>query len=320
MHAIVPTCRVITAISMSWTRVMESAWRATTSVTLRGRLRFRRFRCWVTYSWSKIEEATTATFTFEVTNQGNVDAFDIEVTDYLMDGFEFSTIGNMGWSESGDNLVYTIAGPLAPGETEIFTLDLTVVLPENASVLSWYNESEISSADDDTDDTNEDPTDADSTPDDDPNNDNDLVDGPDDDVIFDPDDENDNVIDENPNDPFGTGDDDEDDNDAAGILVVGGLGDTVWKDVNGNGIQDAGEEGVEGVEVILTDCMGNVLATQTTDANGFYFFNNLIPGDYQVQFDISGLPLGCTFTQQDQGGDDTLDSDVDENGFAAINP
>ncbi|MEM9545868.1 MAG: SdrD B-like domain-containing protein [Bacteroidota bacterium] len=259
---------------------------------------------------------TTATFTFEVTNQGNVDAYNIEITDYLMDGFEFSMAGNAGWSESGDNLVYTIAGPLAPGETETITLDLTVVLPDNATVFSWYNESEISSADDDTDDTNQDPTDADSTPDDDPNNDNDLTDGPDDDVIFDPDDENDNVIDENPNDPFGTGDDDEDDNDAAGILVVGGLGDTVWKDADGDGIQDAGEDGVEGVVVILTDCSGTVLATETTDANGFYFFDNLIPGNYQVQFDVSSLPDGCSFTVQDQGGDDALDSDVDANGFA----
>jgi len=257
-----------------------------------------------------------ATFQFEVVNQGNVDAFDIEVIDYLAEGFTFSPIGNDGWVESGDNLVYTIEGPLAPGETATFTLDLTVILPDNATIFSWYNESEISGADDDTNPDNDDPTDADSTPDTDPDNDNPLVDGNDDDPIFDPDDDNDNEINENPNDPFGTGDDDEDDNDAAGILVVGGLGDTVWKDTNGDGIQDPDEEGVEGVLVTLTDCEGNLLDTQMTDEDGFYFFNNLIPGDYQVQFDISGLPAGCTFTAQDQGGDDTLDSDVDALGFA----
>ena len=261
----------------------------------------------------------TATFEFEVINQGNVDAYNIVVTDYLADGFSFSTMGNPGWSMSmgSNNLEYTIDGPLAPGEIETFSLDLTVVLPADmATVNSWYNESEISAADDDDVPGNTDPTDADSTPDDNPDNDNDLVDGPDTDPIFDPDDDNDNVIDENPNDPFGLGDDDEDDNDAAGILVVGGLGDTVWKDLNGDGIQDPGEDGVEGVTVILTDCNGDILATQVTDANGFYFFNNLVPGDYQVQFDISALPEGCAFTQQDQGGDDTLDSDVDEFGLA----
>ncbi|MDF1698621.1 MAG: SdrD B-like domain-containing protein [Saprospiraceae bacterium] len=258
----------------------------------------------------------TATFEFEITNQGNVDAYNIEITDYLSNGFTFSTTGNTGWSVDGDYLVNTIDGPLAPGETVGLTLNLTVALPDAASAASWYNESEISEADDDINPGNEPPTDADSTPDQNPDNDNDLVDGNDDDPIFDPDDDNDNVIDENPNDPFGLGDDDEDDNDAAGILVVGGLGDTVWKDLDGDGIQDAGEPGVEGVEVTLTDCNGNVLATQTTDSDGFYFFNNLLPGDYQVQYDISGLPAGCIFTQQDQGGDDSLDSDVDENGFA----
>ena len=258
----------------------------------------------------------TATFEFEITNQGNVDAFNIDVTDYLSEGFSFSTTGNDGWSPQGDNLVYTIEGPLAPGETETIFLDLMVVLPDNASVQSWYNESEISSADDDTDPDNEAPMDADSTPDTNPDNDNDLIDGSDEDPIFNLDDENDNVIDENPNDPFGLGDDDEDDNDAAGILVVGGLGDTVWKDLNGDGIQDTDEPGVQGVVVILSDCDGNFIDLEVTDSDGFYFFDNLIPGDYQVNFDISGLEEGCTFTFQDQGGDDELDSDVDLFGFA----
>lgn len=123
------------------------------------------------------------------------------------------------------------------------------------------------------------------------------------------------MITEDPSDPFSLGDDDEDDNDAAGISVVGGLGDTVWKDLNGNGIQDPGEPGVPNVVVNLLDCEGNLLAIQLTDENGFYFFNNLLPGDYQLQFDISDLPSGCAFTQQDQGGD-ALDSDVNPMGFA----
>ena len=74
------------------------------------------------------------------------------------------------------------------------------------------------------------------------------------------------------------------------FLVVGGLGDTVWKDLDGDGIQDSTEPGIEGILVILTDCEGNVLSTQETDSEGFYFFSNLIPGDYQVQFDIASLP------------------------------
>ena len=260
-------------------------------------------------------EGETATFDITVFNQGNVDAYAVEVTDYLNEGFSFDPAANAGWTQNGDLLEYTIAGPLAPGATEALVLNLIVEIPVTANVNSWYNEAEISNADNDTDPTNEGPTDSDSTPDNDPDNDNDLVDGPDDDLIFDEDDDNDNEINENPNDPFGLGDDDEDDNDAAGILVVGGLGDTVWKDLDGDGIQDADEPGVPGVVVILTDCDGNQVGVQVTNADGFYFFNNLIPGDYQVQFDISGLPPGCAFTQQDAGNDE-LDSDVDAYGLA----
>jgi uncharacterized repeat protein (TIGR01451 family) len=247
-----------------------------------------------------------ATFDIEVFNQGNVDAYDIEVSDYLSTGYIFTSGGtNTGWSQDGDVLTFTIDGPLAPGQSTVVTLDLEVQIQVDAQLSDWYNEAEISFA---TADNNSgiNTSDADSTPNANPDDDNNVVIGG----------QNDNVIDEDINDPFGLGDDDEDDNDAAGISVVGGLGDTVWKDLDGDGIQDPNEPGVEGVVATLTDCMGTVLATETTDADGFYFFNNLIPGDYQVSFDISNLPEGCTFTQQDQGGNDELDSDVDLFGFA----
>ena len=49
---------------------------------------------------------------------------------------------------------------------------------------------------------NEDPVDADSYPDQNPDSDNDLIDGPDEDLIFDEEDDNDNVIDEHIDDSF----------------------------------------------------------------------------------------------------------------------
>ena len=261
------------------------------------------------------DEGEIAEYIIRVYNQGNVDAVNVEVTDYLNTGYLFDATANAGWTQTGDLVQTVIAGPIAPGDSVELTLNLEVAVPADAMAGSWYNEADISAADDDDDPNNDPPVDADSDPDTDPDNDNPLVDGPDDDIIFDEDDDNDNVINENPDDPFDLGDDDEDDNDAAEIIVVGGLGDTVFKDIDGDGIQDADEPGVEGVVAILTDCEGNELATTVTDADGFYFFNNLIPGDYQVQFDISGLPEGCAFTFQDQGGDDVLDSDVDINGL-----
>jgi hypothetical protein len=85
------------------------------------------------------------------------------------------------------------------------------------------------------------------------------------------------------------------------------LGDTVWYDTNEDGIQDAGELGVPDVTVHLMDCAGHILATTTTDADGFYIFTNLLAGDYNVHF---VPPLGYVFSPQDQGGDDSDDSDV----------
>ncbi len=93
----------------------------------------------------------------------------------------------------------------------------------------------------------------------------------------------------------------------AGLLRLASLGDFVWNDLNGDGIQDAGEPGVSNVTVTLYDASSNVVGTTTTDSNGLYLFTNLVPGTYFVGFTP---PAGFVFTQQDQGGDDTLDSDV----------
>jgi len=95
--------------------------------------------------------------------------------------------------------------------------------------------------------------------------------------------------------------------------ATGSLGDFVWEDQNQNGIQDAGEPGIPGVEVQLFDSPGgNLLATTVTDTNGNYQFSGLSPGDYFVQF---VAPAGSVFTQQNVGGDDTLDSDADSSGL-----
>ena len=85
------------------------------------------------------------------------------------------------------------------------------------------------------------------------------------------------------------------------------IGDRVWLDCNGNGVQDTDELGVANVTVKLLDAGGAVVATQTTDANGNYLFSNLTPGDYSVQF----VPLaGYNFTTKDVGAD-SADSDAD---------
>lgn len=57
---------------------------------------------------------------------------------------------------------------------------------------------------------------------------------------------------------------------------------TVYLDTNNNGVQDEGEQGIEGTRIVLTDENGDVIAETFTDANGDYCFEDLFPGTYKV--------------------------------------
>jgi protocatechuate 3,4-dioxygenase beta subunit len=106
-------------------------------------------------------------------------------------------------------------------------------------------------------------------------------------------------------------------NDAGFFQNRASLGDFVWSDNDGDGVQDPGEPGIPNVFVTLYNGGINVIIGVTqTDANGFYQFTNLNPGDYVVEF---SAPAGFTSSPQDQGGNDQLDSDANTtNGRTAI--
>lgn len=96
-------------------------------------------------------------------------------------------------------------------------------------------------------------------------------------------------------------------------LGCGSIGNRVWEDLNGNGIQEANENGIQNVNVFLLRCTGDTLAQTTTNATGFYQFNNLAAGEYKLRFSLAsaGSPFSTgVFTLKDFGID-TLDSDVD---------
>lgn len=86
------------------------------------------------------------------------------------------------------------------------------------------------------------------------------------------------------------------------------LGDRVWKDDDGDGIQDPGEVGISGVTLVLYNAAGQIVGSTTTDAFGFYKFSNLAPGTYTVRI---APPANYTLSAKDQGGNDDNDSDFD---------
>ena len=67
-----------------------------------------------------------------------------------------------------------------------------------------------------------------------------------------------------------------------GAIEAAQIGDTVWLDQNGNGLQDYGEPGLEGVALTLLrvdgDGQADIAAQTVSDEYGYYHFRNLRPG------------------------------------------
>lgn len=85
------------------------------------------------------------------------------------------------------------------------------------------------------------------------------------------------------------------------------VGDFVWLDRDRDGIQDAGELGIPGVEVIITSFDGTYNDNTYTDVGGRYKFT-VPPGEYKITF---VKPDGMTASPKDAGSDDEKDSDAD---------
>lgn len=77
----------------------------------------------------------------------------------------------------------------------------------------------------------------------------------------------------------------------AGLTLLGTVGDRVWRDFDGDGVQDAGEPGIDGVGVTLED--GAAFSESTTTAGGgLYQFVDVPPGSYTLSVDPGTLPPG----------------------------
>ncbi|MDT7727523.1 MAG: hypothetical protein QOI21_4099 [Actinomycetota bacterium] len=103
--------------------------------------------------------------------------------------------------------------------------------------------------------------------------------------------------------------------DAGMLLPLNKIGDFVWLDSTGDGLQGAAEPGVAGVSVTLQDGGGKPLRPPvTTDAAGSYGFDGLADGSYRLCF---ALP-GAKWTVALAGSDPALDSDADATGCTAV--
>ncbi len=93
----------------------------------------------------------------------------------------------------------------------------------------------------------------------------------------------------------------------------GTIGDFVWLDKNGNGVQEEGEPGMAGINIKLWHWNASTfIAETTTDIWGYYSFEGLIDDDF-YRLDVT-VPGGYAITTQNVGEDNSKDSDVDYNG------
>ena len=86
----------------------------------------------------------------------------------------------------------------------------------------------------------------------------------------------------------------------AGETCTGTVTGHIYEDTNGNGVQDAGEPNLSGVDVLITDANGNT-QTVTTDANGDWIAT-VIPGSGTADVVEATLPTGFI---QSEGTDPT---------------
>ncbi len=85
------------------------------------------------------------------------------------------------------------------------------------------------------------------------------------------------------------------------VSANGAIGDRVFNDLSGDGVQQAGEIGIAGVRVFLDLNNNGIFDVGTdveriTNAFGFYQFTGLLAGTYRVIVDTSTLPGGTTPT------------------------
>jgi uncharacterized repeat protein (TIGR01451 family) len=100
---------------------------------------------------------------------------------------------------------------------------------------------------------------------------------------------------------------------------TGAIGNYIWADANGDGVQDPGEAGVGGVSVQLFDETGTLVDTVTSQSDGSYLFTNVPFGDdYTVQVsNVDPALSGFTPTSGPQSQGDYTSAPVTLNAVSS---
>ena len=241
-----------------------------------------------------VDLGDNVTFTITVFNQGDLPAYNILVLDQPPLGLDFNTGMSIGWFNFGAGPSWFIPGPLNAGDS--LSIDITFTVGNDAVLGSLINYAEITSADDDLNNSNTPPKDIDSTPNaflgDDPGG---TPGTPADNVIT-----GDGTGSPSSNDPAT----DEDDHDGERVIYsqpILSIGDLVFADLENDGYYNNSDYGIEDVEVKLFSVgVDNIkgtaddaeLATQVTNGFGEYNFTGLFDGVYYVKLTGNGIPTG----------------------------
>ncbi len=86
------------------------------------------------------------------------------------------------------------------------------------------------------------------------------------------------------------------------------VGGRIWRDLDADGTQDSGENGVYGVTVELLDNTQTVIASAVTGTSGTYRFIDIPAGSYDVRIDSASLPSELTIATFDPDGVGSADS------------
>ncbi len=94
-----------------------------------------------------------------------------------------------------------------------------------------------------------------------------------------------------------------------GFVGVGKIGDRCWLDQNNNGLQDSGEDGVQGCVITVLDESGKQITTVSSNGAGDWGAINLPPGTYCPRAELP--EGGYRFTAVFPDDDMALDSNAD---------